>query len=157
MDNMERIKTALDAIDYVSGGLRGYDKCQLALATDALKPLKGAVAILRKTENGFELVTADKTTTGRIDILNSVEDIMYEAPQHEKYEVWEPCPHCGAEHHCFSDNFTTTCECGKEILLCSMCNHTNDCDWREGKGCKMSHRFIDEVLMEEESVDDPID
>lgn len=89
MNNFEKINTARGAITYVRNGLPknfGADRLQLDLASAVFDMLDGAVAILRKNGDAFELVVADRVVTGnRIDILNAVEDVIYgEANEEEE-------------------------------------------------------------------------
>lgn len=59
----------------------------------------------------------------------------------EKWECVEVCPYCGGENilqwNTEKQGFLATCQhCGKKILLCDDCLHSEDnptrrCDWTE--------------------------
>lgn len=59
-----------------------------------------------------------------------------------RYLVTECCPHCDTESTLMwsveEHGYEIYCPvCGQKIMLCSMCDHHNDCDWTEEAGCKM--------------------
>ena len=59
-----------------------------------------------------------------------------------RYLVTECCPHCDTESTLMwsveEHGYEIYCPvCGQKIMMCSMCDHHNDCDWTEEAGCKM--------------------
>lgn len=59
-----------------------------------------------------------------------------------RYLVTECCPHCDTESTLMwsveEHGYEIYCPvCGQKIMLCSMCDHHNDCDWTEEAWCKM--------------------
>lgn len=61
--------------------------------------------------------------------------------------VTEVCPHCEIEQTvCWDverDGYAIYCpNCGKRIMLCSMCDRSRGCDWNEKSGCRMGKHNI---------------
>lgn len=67
------------------------------------------------------------------------------------YDTNELCPCCNMESFFYNDTYNANCpKCGKEIMLCSMCNHNEECDFDSPDGhCMMYGKFIDDVLIED--------
>ena len=59
----------------------------------------------------------------------------------QAFVVTEYCPHCEKEQSILwdagKDGYEIYCPtCGEKIMLCSVCDEFDTCDWREDSGCK---------------------
>ena len=59
----------------------------------------------------------------------------------QAFVVTEYCPHCDKEQSLLwdagKDGYEIYCPtCGEKIMLCSVCDEFDTCDWREDSGCK---------------------
>lgn len=68
------------------------------------------------------------------------------------WEVVEPCPYCGYDNlwenlDPIKSGYVAVCQkCGKEIMLCDECTHSDDnteqkCDWKECEHCESGTCF----------------
>lgn len=63
----------------------------------------------------------------------------------QAFVVTEYCPHCDKEQSLLwdagKDGYEIYCPtCGEKIMLCSVCDEFDACDWREDSGCKKRRR-----------------
>lgn len=99
---------------------------------------------------GYDCIvdTFEEAVTKLIFRYNLKEIVIIDEKSGREIEIKEEievCPHCEAEVTVVWDvekqGYQTVCpSCGKEIMLCDACLHSEDnegmdCDWLEEKGC----------------------
>ena len=115
-------------------------KCRNAVGEDSVFAIKELLSEVEELEAKNRILEEARENAN--EACAKWEGLYYTELEKRRYFVTEYCPHCDTESTLMwsveEHGYEIYCPvCGKKIMLCSMCEHTNDCDWTEEAGCKM--------------------